>query len=133
VTDIKLPTKTINPESDSFWKSLEDEWPNMQQCQSCEKWQHYPRVICSHCWSLNLIFRPISGLGHVLSLTDVFKPGHPAFSSSTPYRLLIVQLLEGPKVLSRQSGEQPLAIEDQVEAEITSNENGYLLCFRKKQ
>lgn len=101
MTEVKFPEKIYNPESKEFWDALDRGRVVFQYCLECQRWQHYPRILCSECWGSNLVWESVEGTSVVLSFTDVLKPGHPAFLEMVPYRLLIVKLSEGPTLLVR--------------------------------
>jgi uncharacterized protein len=129
MSELSMPGPIPNPESEKFWSDLSSGDFVLQKCQDCGFWQHYPRVICKSCWSDRLDWDKPSGVGTVISFTDVHIPGHPAFASLAPYRLLIVELQEGPRLLSREKGGLTLMPNDKVRAVVTQNPNGPLLLF----
>src|SRR5690625_5225040 len=73
----------------------------LQRCQTCGKYQHYPRSMCSACWSQEWEWTPAQGRGSVWTFTTVHIPGHAAWSGETPYTIALVELEEGPRVMTR--------------------------------
>lgn len=124
------PERHYNPETVQFWSGLNSQSLQLQKCESCNKFQHYPRLICSHCWGIVLIFENVSGRGVVETFTDVFVSSHLRFKSMIPYRVLVVRLAEGPTVISRQFDGCTLQIGDKVTAVFSDDGRGNLLLFR---
>ena len=72
----------------------------MQKCTSCSYLQLYPRGICGQCGSQELGWQRSSGLGVVFSYTVVWRPPSAAFVPKVPYVVAIVELDEGPHLMS---------------------------------
>lgn len=124
------PERHYNPETAQFWAGLNSHSLQLQKCLACNKFQHYPRSICSYCWGINLIFENISGIGVVETFTDVFVNPHSRFKSMIPYRVLVVRLAEGPTLISHQFEGCTLQIGDKVTATFSDDGRGNLLLFR---
>ena len=70
-----------------------------QRCTSCGRWRHVPRELCPECHDAGWSWQPCSGRGRVYSWTTTHRPLHPAFTD-TPFAQVVVELDEGPRVLS---------------------------------
>jgi uncharacterized OB-fold protein len=53
-----------------------------------------------HCGSTTLHWAEVSGRGVIYSYTIIHQNKSPEFVNDTPYNLAIVQLAEGPRMLS---------------------------------
>lgn len=73
----------------------------IQQCQSCRKFNMYPRYACPFCQSENLGWQKASGKGKLLSWTVLRAGGPEGFETETPYALGVVRLEEGVQLLAR--------------------------------
>jgi uncharacterized OB-fold protein len=73
----------------------------MQRCTNCQRWQHPPNPVCSHCLSRDVVFRPVSGEGAVYSFTVNHQPWLPHLTE--PFAVIVVELDEQPglRFLSR--------------------------------
>lgn len=71
----------------------------LQSCQTCDKSQFYPRVVCSHCGASTLHWTPASGRGSVASFTIVRRAVSQAYDA--PYVLALIDLAEGPRMMSQ--------------------------------
>ena len=97
---LEVPPPTPTAESLPFWEGAARGELLLQHCTDCERWVFYPRAICPHCWSSALEWRRASGKGVVKSFTVVHKPGHPAWAVAAPYTVAVIELEEGPTMLS---------------------------------
>ena len=77
----------------------------LQFCLDCERFQFYPRIICSHCASERLEWRAVSGRGQVASFTVVRRGISRAYEA--PYVVALIALEEGPQMMSAIVGAEP--------------------------
>jgi uncharacterized OB-fold protein len=66
-----------------------------QRCSACGRTASYPRSLCPHCGSLDVVLHSSEGRGVVHSFTTQMRPGGPAFAADVPYTLALVDLDEG--------------------------------------
>ena len=74
----------------------------IQGCDSCGALQHPPMAACRACGSLALSPRQMSGRGTLFSYTIVHAPVIAPFEP--PYPVILVELEEGPRVVSELHG-----------------------------
>lgn len=98
--DIPRPALVPTPETAEFWRAARLGRLLLQRCQRCGGVQHYPRALCARCWHDGLEWFEASGMGSVWTYTVVHRPGHPAWQAHVPYVLAIVELDEGPWVVT---------------------------------
>lgn len=72
----------------------------LQQCDACHQYIFYPRVLCPHCGGTELTWNRVSGDGVVYSSTLVRRRDE----KGGPYNVAIVELAEGPRMMSRVEG-----------------------------
>ena len=72
----------------------------VQECRRCHNRQWTPQPACRSCLSEDLDWLECSGLGTVYSFTVVHRSPDPV-RFAVPYVLAIVQLAEGPHLLTR--------------------------------
>lgn len=70
------------------------------RCQDCREWCHVPRVTCPGCASTDWAWERVGGTGRVYTWTVVHRPMHPAFAEDVPYAVVVVELDEGPRIVS---------------------------------
>jgi hypothetical protein len=68
-------------------------------CPSCRAFHYYPRAVCPQCLSGALEWRRVSGRGRLHTFTIVHR-GPKEFPLGTPYVLAIVELDEGPRLMT---------------------------------
>jgi len=93
-----------------YWDAAREGRLVLQSCAACHTLRHYPRLLCSHCYSDAVQWLPASGRGRVHSWTVAHHAFHPAFVAELPYTLVTVDLEEGVRALGRWRGEQAPAI-----------------------
>jgi len=89
-----------------FWQECARRVFWVQQCTACGQWQHYPRAICSHCWSADLVWRRPSGRA-VVKTFSVVQRGSGGFANLAPYVVALVELAEGPTMMTNIVGADP--------------------------
>ena len=67
----------------------------------------YPRSECPECLEDGIEWVQVSGHGSVYSFTIVRQPADPAFRDDVPYPYAIVELDEGPRMVSTIVGCEP--------------------------
>jgi uncharacterized OB-fold protein len=83
-----------------FWDAAKKNQLVLQRCNTCSNLFFYPREACPSCLSAELEWVPVSGSGRVYSYTIVHQPQHPAFEQDSPYIFAMIQLEEGPRMVS---------------------------------
>jgi uncharacterized protein len=99
-TEIRKPEPVPSADTFEFWQAARDNTFLLQACDACGKVSFYPRKRCSHCWSDKVTWRRACGEGVIASYTIVHRPGHPAFAAEGPYAIALIDLAEGPRMLS---------------------------------
>lgn len=94
--------------SDAFYAGCREGRLLLQQCGDCKGWQFYPRILCSHCGSRTLHWRPASGRGRIATFTVVRQAVSPAYDA--PYVVALVDLDEGPRMMSHIVGCDPESV-----------------------
>jgi uncharacterized protein len=110
------------PDADTarFWEGLREGKLLLQRCEDCKHVQYYQQALCRACGGENLTHRPASGHGTVHSFSVVHRAPGPAFKADVPYAVLLVELREGPRMISTYVGGDP--------AEVTFDMDVVLVC-----
>jgi uncharacterized protein len=88
------------PEDREFWEGARRGELRIQRCSTCGRYQHYPRLLCSHCGADTVAFVTASGSGTVYSYTVIRQNGVPPFADRVPFVVATVDLDEdGARVL----------------------------------
>jgi uncharacterized OB-fold protein len=83
-----------SPDDGEFWRGAHRGELRIQRCNSCGLHQHYARMLCSHCGSLDLDWVTASGRGTVHSFTVIRQNGVPPFRERLPFVVALVDLEE---------------------------------------
>ena len=96
----RKPLPTPDADTAAFWRGLRGGELLLQHCADCGHVQYYQQAICRACGSENLEHRPASGRGKVHSFSVVHRAPGPAFKDDVPYAVILVELEEGPRMIS---------------------------------
>lgn len=83
-----------------YWEAAAEHRLVTQRCAACEEIWHPPLPRCPTCHTADLEWHQVSGRGTVYSFTVVHHPTHVALADAVPYVVAIVELAEGPWVIS---------------------------------
>ena len=97
---IAKPLPRVTPELAPFFAAARERKLVVQRCSGCGQLRFPPRELCSHCWSRETTWAPVSGRGEVFSFYWMHQIYHPGVAAEVPYAVVIVALEEGPHVLS---------------------------------
>jgi len=98
-----LPKPTAD--SAPFWEGCDRGELLLARCGECGYRFYYPRRLCPKCGSSLIGFEASAGTGTVFSLSEVRVSFYgPAWESQLPYTVVLVDLDEGPRMLSRLIG-----------------------------
>ena len=97
---ITPPLPAIDPDTQPFWDGTKRGELLIQRCTDCDKRQFYPRLLCVRCGGAAEWVRA-SGDGRVYTYTVVHRAAHEAFAPLVPYVVALVDLAEGPRMMSR--------------------------------
>ena len=91
------------PASQPFWDGTRAGELRLQQCDACHEHVLYPRPRCPHCGAAALRWVRASGRGklHTYVVSHLAAPG---WEGETPYVIAVVQLDEGPRMMSNLVG-----------------------------
>lgn len=92
------------PEPDAFtrpyWDAAADGQLLIRRCGDCGKAHHYPREFCPHCWSEDVTWERASGHATLYTWSVVHRNDLPPFGSRVPYVAAVVDLAEGPRMMT---------------------------------
>ena len=106
MSDYKGPIPLPTPETRPFWEAARRHELQLRRCRACGRHHFYPRAACPHCLSADLEWRRASGRGTLHTFTVVHR-GQRDFPLPAPYVIAIVELAEGPRLMSNLVGIEP--------------------------
>ncbi len=97
------PAPVPTPVTQPYWEGTQAGELRLQQCGCCGKHVFYPRSHCPACGADALSWVRTSGRGrlHSYVISHVAMPG---WAGQTPYVIAVVQLEEGPRMMSNLVG-----------------------------
>jgi hypothetical protein len=102
---LQKPLPSPNVISQPFWSAAAAGNLVMQRCEACNEYVWTPRKTCLDCGSPFLTWEKMSGRGSIFTFTVIRqvagRGGSAAFAEDIPYVLALVELAEGPRMLTR--------------------------------
>ncbi len=96
------PLPLVNVESRPFWEGCKQHKLMLQRCNDGPKptYFYYARSFAPGTLSTNIEWVEASGEGVIHSYTIARRGAGPAFAPDAPYVIAIIELAEGPRMLS---------------------------------
>jgi uncharacterized OB-fold protein len=101
------PLPVITDLNKEFWQSARKGELRLQTCRSCGHIRNPISEICPKCLSEDFEWTKLSGKGTVFSFVTFHQVYHPAYKGDVPYNVSIIQLDEGPRMISNVVGVPP--------------------------
>lgn len=96
------------PEADAFtrpyWDAAAEGRLLLRRCRGCEEIHHYPREFCPYCWSEDVVWEQASGRAALYTWSVVHRNDLPPFGERVPYVAAVVELAEGPRMMTEVIG-----------------------------
>lgn len=93
-----LPEPKVEASTAPYWEAAAEGRLLLPRCRACGRVHHHPRGLCPYCWSTDLDWVEAAGTGQVVTYSIVHQPPSPAFA--VPYVLAVVELAEGPRMMT---------------------------------
>ena len=106
----RKPLPRIDEESRGYWEALARHELYFQRCRDCGTKRFYPRAVCPVCLSSATEWVRASGRGTVYSFTVTYQNQAAGFREELPYVLAVVELAEGPRLMTNVVGCAPEAV-----------------------
>jgi len=103
----KKPLPRVDEESRGYWEALARHELYFQRCRDCGMARFYPRAVCPSCLSSATEWVRASGRGTVYSFTVTQQNQTAGFREELPYVLAMVELEEGPRLVTNVIGCTP--------------------------
>jgi uncharacterized OB-fold protein len=106
VGELKAVLPQPTAASAPFWDACDRGQLLLPRCRDCRHVFYYPRIMCPKCGGRTLDWLACSGRGRVFSFSQVSVSFYgPDWESQLPYTVVLVDLEEGPRMLSRLTGD----------------------------
>ncbi|MFC1433328.1 Zn-ribbon domain-containing OB-fold protein [Streptacidiphilus sp. N1-3] len=108
------PTVADRPEPDAFtrpyWEAAAEGRLLLRRCGACGRAHHYPREFCPYCWSEDVRWEQASGEAVLYTWSVVRVNDLPPFRDRLPYVAAVVDLAEGPRMMTAVVDCDPLTL-----------------------
>jgi uncharacterized OB-fold protein len=103
MTDLVQPTFPApqrNEVNEPYWRALEEGRLVFQRCVPCKHAWLPPRTECPRCLARESTWETASGKARLVSWVVYHHGYHPYFAARLPYTVAVVELAEGPRLIS---------------------------------
>ena len=121
-----LPKPMPVPDGDSrqFWEAAAEGKLLLQRCGDCGAYIFYPRTLCPACHSDRLEWKEAGGEGTIYTYTIARRAAGPAFQADVPYVIALIDLEEGPRMMSNIVTEDVEAVRIGQRVKVTFDDSG---------
>jgi len=106
----RKPIPPADAISAHYWQSAAQGKLVLNACNSCKNIMFYPRATCTRCMSDDLAWVEASGRGEVHAFTVCYRAPDAVFRDDAPYVIALIDLPEGPRMMSNVTGCDPDAV-----------------------
>jgi uncharacterized OB-fold protein len=99
MTAAALPRPDLTPVNAPYWSALGEGRLTYQSCACGHRWLP-PRADCPNCLGRQWTWQTASGDATLVSWVVFHTPPSEAFEGRTPYTVAVVQLDEGPRMIT---------------------------------
>lgn len=103
LAEYRKPLPQPTPETQDFWDGARAGELRLQRCSDCANVYFPPRPFCPACASRSVSSFTASGRGRLYSYVINHRPA-PGFEADAPYAVAIVELEEGPRMMTNITG-----------------------------
>ena len=89
-----------SPDAGPFWEACARGELALPFCTACADFFFYPRAVCPRCGSRDIEWRRASGRGRLHTFCIQHQTPLPDFRDRTPFVTAIVELEEGPRMMT---------------------------------
>ena len=111
-----LPVPSL--ESLPFWEGCRRHELLLQRCARCRTFWFPPSILCPECLSTAWEWTKISGRGEIYSFVIFHRTYHTGFADEIPYVVAVVELEEGPRLMSNIIECEPHAVRCEIPVEV---------------
>ena len=104
MAEYNKPLPVIEPWNEPYWQAAKRHEFVAQKCRACG-YVHLPPVpVCTNCLSNDQEWTPLSGKGTIYSYGVYHQLWHQGFKEDIPYNVALVELAEGPQIITQIMG-----------------------------
>lgn len=100
MTEVVNQVDDRNDPPAAYWRTIAAGRLAFQRCGACGHAWLPPRTECPRCWSPDWSWQDASGEGKLISAVVYHTAFHEAFKERLPYNVAVVELAEGPRLVT---------------------------------
>ena len=104
MTDYNKPLPVIEKWNAPYWQAAKRHEFVAQKCRACDYVHLPPGPVCTNCMSADQDWIQLSGKGTIYSFGVYHQLWHPGFKEEIPYNVALIELVEGPQIISQVVG-----------------------------
>lgn len=97
---MRFDLPTADAETEPFWEAARQARLLLRRCGGCGKAHFYPRRFCPSCWSADVEWETAGGGATLYTWSVVHSNDLPPFRERLPYVAAVVDLDEGPRMMT---------------------------------
>lgn len=97
---VLAPSVSPSPDALPFWEAANQHELLLPFCGACRRYFFYPRMLCPNCGSRDVEWRRATGRGRVYTFCIQYHNPVPGLQAAVPFVTAIVQLDEGPRLMT---------------------------------
>lgn len=94
------PLPQPNADTKPFWDGCREHELRFQKCAECGHIRWPASFLCPACHSQEILWMTAKGQGKIYSYIVYHRAYHPGFEKDVPYVVALVELDEGPRMLT---------------------------------
>ena len=107
MSEYTKPLPVPSKESQPYWDGLREHKLLMPCCDACGHFWFPPSLRCPRCSATKWSWTPTGGRGRIFSYVVYHRVYHPGFADEVPYVVAVIELDEGPRMISNVIGIAP--------------------------
>jgi len=120
------PMPEVTPVNQPFWDGTAMGELRIRTCKACGERFRFVSDWCPTCWSTDLGWQLASGRGRIAAMTVVQMAPYESVAARVPYVLALVELEEGPTMMSNVVDCDPLTVTVGMPVQVTFEQRGEL-------
>jgi uncharacterized protein len=104
MAEYSKPLPVIETWNAPYWQAAQRHEFVAQHCRACGYTHLPPGPVCTNCLAAEQDWVRLSGRGTIYSYGIYHQLWHPGFTADIPYNVALIQLAEGPQVISQVVG-----------------------------
>ena len=118
MAEYQKPIPVASLESKPYWEGIRQHRLLLPSCEDCAHRWFPPSLLCPNCNSDRTVWAEVSGRGKIFSYVVFHRVYHRGFATEVPYVVALIELDEGPRLLSNIVGTPPDAIACEISVRI---------------